>query len=141
MSPPSPYSRDLARRLMTASRSASDPHVNDGAAVSERLRVSLTSFAGADGFESLQRRAWTLASAEVPALQRVKVGKGGRLEGLEALAADRRSVAGPAHARDADDEPAVAITAHLLELMSTFIGNRLTLKLIQEAWPDTSLDE
>ena len=141
MSPPSPYSRDLARRLMTASRSAADPQVNDAAAVSERLRVSLTRFAGADGFESLQRRAWTLASAEVPALRRVQVGKGGRLEGLEALAADSRSAAGPANAGNADEEPAVAITAHLLELMSTFIGNRLTLKLIHEAWPDTSLDE
>lgn len=128
---PTPFTRDLARRLLVASRPASDSHGDNAAAVSERLRISLTRFAGADGFESLQRRAWTLASAEVPALQIVKVGKGGRLEGWEQLAG----------AAEAAGEPAVAITAYLLELMSTFIGRPLTLRLVLEAWRDTSLGE
>ena len=136
MTPPFRFTRDLARHLLAASQSGSEPHVHDAAAVTERLRISLTRFAGADGFESLQRRAWTLASAEVPALQNVRVGKGGRLEGLEQLAADNRSGTG-----DAAGDPAVAITSHLLELVSTLIGRRLTLSLILEAWPDTSLDE
>ncbi len=38
-------------------------------------------------------------------------------------------------------EAAVAITAHLLGLLVTFIGEPLTLRLVREAWPDASLDE
>ena len=129
--------RDLARRLLVSSRSASDPHVPEAALVSDRLRIPLTKFAGADGFVSLQRRALVLASEEVPALKSVKVGKGGQLEGLETLAADTGS-----GGREAlRDEAAVAITAHLLELLSTFIGKPFTLRLVREAWPDALLDE
>ena len=94
--------------------------------------ISLTRFAGADGFASLLRRALALARAEVPSLQTVTVKPDGSLEGLEALAAD---------ATNAGPEAAVAITAHLLGLLVTFIGEPLTLRLVREAWPDASLDE
>lgn len=139
MTPPSRSTYDLARQLVAASQTASDPHVN-AVAVTELLRISLTRFAGADGFESLQRRAWTLASAEVPTLQNMKVGKGGRLEVSEQLADNGFGIVAIG-AGDAANQPAVAITAHLLELMFTFIGKRLTLRLVLEAWPDISLDE
>ena len=43
--------------------------------------------------------------------------------------------------RTAGGEAAVAITAHLLGLLVTFIGEPLTLRLVREAWPDASLDE
>jgi len=56
-----------------ASQSATDAHVNEGVRVCEKLQVSLTRFAGADGFTSLLRRALALARAEVPALQRIEV--------------------------------------------------------------------
>jgi hypothetical protein len=128
----SPSMRDLARRLLAASQFASDPHVHEAVLVSERLRISLTKFAGADGFASLLRRSLVLASADLPSLQSVKIGADGRLEGFEHLAADRGPVRG--------DEAAVAITAHLLGLLVTFIGEPLTLRLVREAWPDTSLD-
>ena len=126
--------RDLARRLLAASQTASDPHVHEAVVVIEKLRISLTKFAGAEGFASLLRRALVLASAEVPSLQSVKVGADGRLEGFEQLAADTGTGA-------AGGEAAVAITAHLLGLLVTFIGEPLTLRLVREAWPDTSLDE
>ena len=80
--------RDLARRLLAASQTASGPHVHEAVVVSEKLRISLTRFAGADGFASLLRRALVLARADVPSLQSVKVGADGRLEGFEELAAD-----------------------------------------------------
>ena len=134
MDTPSSSMRDLARRLLAASQTASDPHVHEAVLVSEKLRISLTRFAGADGFASLLRRALVLASAEVPSLQSVKVGAEGRLEGFEQLAADTGTAA-------AGSEAAVAITAHLLGLLVTFIGEPLTLRLVREAWPDISLDE
>ena len=126
--------RDLVRRLRAVSQTASDPHVHEAAVVIEKLRISLTRFAGADGFASLLRRALMLASADVPSLQSVKVGADGRLEGIEQLAAET----GTGAAR-AGGEAAVA--AHLLELLVTFIGEPLTLRLAREAWADTSLDE
>ena len=121
--------RDLVRRLRAVSQTASDPHVHEAAVVIEKLRISLTRFAGADGFASLLRRALMLASADVPSLQSVKVGADGRLEGIEQLAAETGTGA------------AVAVAAHLLELLVTFIGEPLTLRLAREAWADTSLDE
>ena len=126
--------RDLARRLLAASQTASGPHVDAAVLVSEKLRISLTQFAGAAGFASLVRRALALAREEVPSLQSVKIGADGRLEGFEQLVAD----AGPAAARG---EAAIAITAHFLELLVTFIGESFTLRLVREAWADTALDD
>ena len=123
---------DLARRLLAASKTASGPHVHEAVLVNEKLRITLTQFAGADGFASLMRRALALASAEVPSLECIKVGADGRLEGFEQLATDAKSEGG---------EAAVAITAQMLTLLVTFIGEPLTLRLVLLAWPDTSLDE
>ena len=111
------------------SQAVSDPHVHEAVLVSDKLRISLTRFAGVDGFASLQRRALALARAEMPSLQSVKVGADGRLEGFEQLAVDAGTGA------------AAAVTAHLLGLLVTFIGKPLTLTLVREAWPDVSLEK
>ncbi len=73
-----------------------------------------------------------LARTDVPSLSRVSVNPDCSMEGLEALAAD-----------DADGgvKAGTAITAHLLGLLVTFIGEPLTLRLVREAWPDVPLDE
>ena len=123
--------RDLARRLLAASQTAGGPHVHEVVLVSDKLRISLTRFAGVDGFTSLQRRALVLARAEVPSLQGVNVGGDGRLEGFEQLAAVEGTGAAAA----------AAVTSHLLGLLVTFIGKPLTLTLVREAWPDLSLDK
>ena len=125
--------RDLARRLLAleaASATTTDAH--EAVRVCEKLRVSLTRFAGADGFKTLLRRALALAQSDVPSLQNVKITADSRLEGLEAIG----SAAG-----NAAKEAATAIIAHLLGLLVTFIGEPLTLRLVREAWPDASLDE
>lgn len=134
MDTPSSLMRELSRRLLVASETTSDRSVHEAAVMSEKLRIPLTRFAGAEGFASLLRRALALASAEVPSLQSIKVGLDGRLEGFAELAADPGAAA-------AGSEAAVAITSHLLGLLGTFIGEPLTLRLVREAWPDTSLDE
>ena len=126
--------QDLARRLLAASQTAADPHVHEAVVVIEKLRIILTKFAGAEGFASLLRRALKLTSADVPALQSVKIGADGRLEGFEQIVADADTGA-------AGGEAAVAITAHLLWLLVTFIGEPLTLRLVREAWPDASRDD
>ena len=118
--------------MLAASQSASGLHGEEAVLVNEKLRISLTQFAGADGFAALLRRALALASAEVPALKSATVSADGRLEGLEQLATLPGSVSGAA---------AVAITAHLLGLLVTFIGEPLTLRLVRQAWPNISLGE
>ena len=124
--------RDLARRLLAASQTASGSQVHEAVLVIEKLRITLTKFAGSEGFASLLRRALVLASAEVPSLQSVKIGPDGRLDGFERIVADKG-------AGGAGDEAAVAITAHLLGLLATFIGEPLTLRLERAAWPGTLL--
>ena len=130
---PSASMRGLARRLLAveaASQSAAGAHVHEGVRVCEKLQISLTRFAGSDGFASLLRRALALARAEVPSLQTVKLKPDGSLEGCEALAVE---------AANGGPEGVVAIIAHLLGLLETFVGEPFTLRLVREAWPDASL--
>jgi hypothetical protein len=135
MDTPSPSIKNLAKRLLAveaASPRDAGARVHEAVRVCEKLRVSLTRFAGADGFASLLRRSLALARVEVPSLNRIMVNPDCSMEGLEALATE-----------DADGgiEAATALAAHLLGLLVTFIGEPLTLRLVREAWPNASLDE
>lgn len=121
--------RSLARRLRSIDQASADPHGHE-AAVIEKLGTTLSTFAG-EGFASLLQRAVTLASGEVPSLHSLKVGADGRLEGFARLAEEKGT--------DAAGEVEVAVTAHLLELLVTFIGESLTLRLVQGTWPESTL--
>jgi hypothetical protein len=128
----SPSIRDLARRLLAMEAggpSASNSCVHESVRDCGKLRLCLIRLAGPDGFTALMRRALALARAEIPSLHGITVKSDGSLEGFEALAAD---------APDAGNETAVAITAHLLGLMVTFIGEVQMVRLVREAWPDAS---
>ena len=98
--------------------------------VCEKLRVYLTRFAGEDGFAALLRRALVLAQADVPALQAVKFTADGHLEGFEDFVAN---------SGDLGSEGAIAVTAHLLGLLMSFVGEPITLRLVRNAWPDARL--
>ena len=127
--------RALAQRLLVAeaaSQSSSHSQSHEVARVCEKLRISLTRFAGADGFIALMRRALALARAEVPSLHEVQVKADGCVEGFETLGAK---------ASQDGVNAAAAITAHLLGLLVTFVGEPITLKLVRDAWPEASLDE
>jgi hypothetical protein len=127
--------RDLARRLVAieaARESATSEKVHEAVRVCDKLRISLSRFAGSEGFTSLLGRALAMSRAEVPSLQTVNLKPDCSPEGLGLLAVDATS-AGP--------EVAVVIAAHLLGLLETFIGKPLTLRLVREAWPDASLEE
>jgi hypothetical protein len=131
MDSPSASIRACAHRLLAleaANKSASDTDRHELLRVFEKLRIALTQFVGADGFTALMRRALALARAEVPSLQPAKITPEGRLEGIEEHAADAKN----------DAEAATAITAHLLALLVTFIGEPLTLRLMRDVWPDES---
>jgi hypothetical protein len=129
-SPPASI-RAWAQRLLAleaANKSASETDPHEFLRVFEKLRSALTQFVGADGFTALMRRALALARKEVPSLQTAKVTPEGRLEGIE-----EHATGATKHA-----EAATAITAHLLALLVTFIGEPLTLRLLRDVWPDES---
>lgn len=126
---PSESMRAWARRLLASeasSSSAPESNERESVRVFEKLRMSLTQFVGADGFTALMRRALALARKEVPSLQTAKITAEGRLEGIGEHPADATT----------DAEEATAITAHLLALLVTFVGEPLTARLMRDLWPD-----
>jgi hypothetical protein len=133
MDMPFPSIRDLARRLLVleaARAGASNGPVLNAVRVCQALRVSLIRFAGPDGFTSLLRRSLAMAREEAPVLNNIKVNPEGCLEELQLIDG----------AEDDATDAAVAITAHLLGLLVTFIGESLTLRIVRETWPDAELD-
>lgn len=133
MNTPPASIRAWAQRLLaveTANRRASDALLPEAVRVSEKLRNTLTRFVGTDGFTALLRRALALARADVPSLQTVTVTADGHLKAIEGVAAEGEDSV----------EAATAITAHLLALLVNFIGESLTLRLLRDAWPETSLE-
>jgi hypothetical protein len=120
-----PAIRNFAQQLIAIESAREDLPGNPvacAARVCDRLRVSLARLAGVAGFRSLISRAMALAKAEVPTLAAAKVHIDGTLEGLDGLPHE----AGP------------AIVAQLLELLVTFIGEPLTLRLVRDAWPEAT---
>ena len=136
MSTASPKVQDLARRLLAFEadqQNSTDVRVDVAVQVIEELRVRLIKLAGIVGFRSLLSRALTLAKAEAPSLNMVHVSVDGSLKGFDGI--------------EQSQEPAAAVqagtvlVAHLLELLVTFIGQPLTLRLIRDKWPEAFIDE
>ncbi len=115
--------RELAERLV-AFEGYVDPLCEEDRVatcrVCEKLRRPLSHLAGPAGYSSLLARALTLAQREAPVLDDVRVTATGTLEGLEGEAA----------------QASVTLIAHLIELLTTFIGESLTLRLLRDIWPD-----
>ena len=135
MSTASPEIQYLARRLLAfeaAHDNSSAARVDVAVQVIEGLRTHLIRLTGVDGFRSLLSRALTLAKAEAPALNTVRVRADGSLEGFDGI--EQSQEAGAA------GQPGIVLVAHLLELLVTFIGAPLTLSLVRDRWPDAAVD-
>jgi hypothetical protein len=136
MSMVSPEIQGLARRLLAFEAAQDNSSAARGAVavqVIEELRVHLIRFAGVDGFRSLLSRALTLAKAEVPSINMVQVRADGSLEGFDGIE--------QSHEAGAAGQAGIVLVAHLLELLVTFIGAPLTLRLLRDKWPDASMDQ
>jgi hypothetical protein len=124
-----PETRDLARRLLAYEAVTGKTSARKGTPafrVYEKLRRHLGALAGVAGFQSLASRALTLARADAPELSAVQVTADGSLKGLGELT-------------QIDNDKALdggtILIAQLLGLLFTFIGEALTLQLLQEVWP------
>ena len=132
MNTPSPSLRELAAKLVAASPRTPDPQVPEAVLVNENFRAALTRLTGTVGVSSLLRRAMALASAQIPVLRSIKINASGQLEGLEQLLSEVAT---------SRELAAMAVTAQVLELLVTFIGEGLTRRLVREACSDTAPDQ
>jgi hypothetical protein len=136
MSTASPQSQELARRLLVfeaARANSSDARVDIAMLVIGELRLHLIKLAGVDGFRSLLSRALTLAKAEVPSLNMVSVRADGSVEGFDGIEASEGE-------EDEAGQAGAVLVGYLLELLTTFIGEALTLRLVLGTWPEASMD-
>ena len=125
----------MAQRLLTYEAVAgenSKPAESAAFRVCAKLRQPLITLAGVAGFRSLLSRALTLARAEAPSLSAVQVTADGSLKGLDELEPQIDK-------EQARDGGAILIT-QLIGLLLTFIGEGLTLRLIQDVWPEAVFD-
>ena len=134
MSPPA--SQQLARRLLSyeaAAGGSSEPTESAASRVCEKLRQPLCSLAGVAGFRSLLTRALALARAEAPSLSAVQIGADGSLKGLDDLA--------PQDDSDLSKAAGAILIAQLLGLLLTFVGEGITLRLVQNVWPESAFND
>jgi hypothetical protein len=101
--------------------------------VSEKLRRPISGLAGATGFRALLTRALSLARARSPVLGLVQVKPDGALDW------NVESDSGLPNVET--EEAGVVLIAQLLGLLSNFIGETLTLRLLHDAWPDLPVIE
>jgi len=124
----------LAQRLLAYEAVAgenSEPAESAAFRVFAKLRLALITLAGLAGFRSLLSRALTLARADAPDLSEVEVAADGSLKGLDELASQ---------AQEETQEGGVVLLTQLIGLLLTFIGNDLTLRLVQDVWPEASFE-
>ena len=135
--------RDLAQRLLdyeAFAGNASEPGESATLRVYEKLRQGLGEFAGVAGFQSLASRALALARKEAPGLNAVGVSADGSLRGLGGIELQfdiDKVQAGEFPA----GEGGIILIARLLGLLLIFLGEALTLSLLQITWPGAALDE
>lgn len=126
MTPTNHSMRHLAIRLLSQANEAGDD-TPASAHVLERLDAVLARIAGQAGSRSLMERALALAQSDAPTLNALRIGPGPFQDSEWKI-----MQSGPFDAKS--DQ--VILVAHVLELLRTFIGERLTLQLVKEAWPD-----
>jgi hypothetical protein len=127
--------RDLARQILASEASAGDSsHAAESAAlrVYEKLRRRLCALAGVTGFRSLACRALTLAKAEAPGLEQVQVLADGSLQGFRE--------AEPPGGKHPDGSGEAILITQLLGLLIVFLGKSMTLRLVQDAWPEADVE-
>jgi hypothetical protein len=130
-----PRVKGFARRLVVYETAAAKPvGVQKSAAfrVCEKLRQPLSRLAGVAGFRSLLSRALALTNDEARWMKAIHVKADGSLEGLDEAQAQL------SESEIAEGE--VVLIAQLIGLLVTFIGEELTLRLVQESWPDAAFN-
>ncbi|MBW4025923.1 MAG: hypothetical protein HIU93_00830 [Acidobacteria bacterium] len=111
--------RDLTERLIALERCEADGETEPAFRVCDKLRRPLSMLMGTLGYRALISRALTLAQRESKLLTSVRVKEDGALECLNSEAF-----------------PAAALLAkQLIALLLSFVGEAVTLRLLDDVWP------
>jgi hypothetical protein len=138
-----PGMRDLAHRLLDYEVIAGNTFDPSGFAtirVYEKLRQSLSAFAGVVAFEVLAFRALTQAKSDAPSLWPVQIAADGSLQGLgeyEPQIDMDKDLADKLPAGDGG----IVLIARLLGLLLSFLGEASTFSLLRNAWPGEAFDD
>jgi hypothetical protein len=135
MSTTPPTFQNLARQLLAGAPagSGSSGDADRIARTCEKMRVSLTKFAGAPSYSSLLFRALAMAKRQAPALEGLWVESNGTLAGFQEIQQDLA-------AAEATRQAGVVLVTELLGLLVMFVGEPLTLSLVRQAWPYASME-
>jgi len=137
--------RGIVRRVLTLEAAENQGCVSViGAAerVADKLRLHLSKRIGQEGFRTLLARALTLTTAQFSHLSAVRIAENGSLLGLHDNVTPQANITPQANVTQQDRvESAVALIAHLLELLFTCIGEDLTLRILCIVTPGLDLTE
>ena len=126
--------RDLAKRLLAREggnlRTPQDV-LTAAEAVCRKLYLEIGQFVGTDGFKVLLARALHLARAEFSFLEVVQVGEFSNDQYLVGIAD-----AVPQREIEEITEGIAAILGGLFDLLFTFIGEDLAMRMIYRRWPE-----
>ncbi len=118
-----PKTREIAERLLAYEAAAQHSSEVSGPAASrvcQKLGHPLSRLIGTDGSRAILARALALARREAEVLNSVKVTDKGVLEGLTGET----------------EQVSAVLVANVIELLLTFLGEPLTLKLVHDVWPE-----
>jgi hypothetical protein len=127
--------RQLVRRMLkqrTSERANAEAITSVARAVYDDLARAAVALIGQAGVDALAGRALHLAQREHPCLATAREADPAEEPFARVVACLRRE--SPAAAAEA----AAAVLAILIGLLVTFIGQPLTARLLQQAWPDVS---
>lgn len=130
--------RNLAARLIafeSNARESSEPMESAALRVYNKLRLSISAFAGAAAFQSFAFRALSQVQSEVPRFWTVQVAEDGSLEGLRDIKSQIDND------MDLAGEEGTILIARLLNLLHIFLGEALTLSLLRAIWPGATSDD
>ena len=129
-------SKDVAEAIVaneTLGNGSSVGKLPAGCLAVEKLQPHLAALMGNTGFNSLINRARALGSTDFAWL-------GASPAKLEGFLDDLYEAGGQVEA-DEFREGCVILLSHLLGLLTAFIGQDLTLRLVREIWPELALKE
>lgn len=105
--------------------------------VNEKLRRRLTTLIGVAAFHAVLVRALALASTIHPGTGFFEVSSDGSLRFSEAV----KGGVSRQMTQDLSAEADVALIAHFLGLLVTFIGEGMTFHLVIDTWPDLPVSD
>jgi hypothetical protein len=122
----------LAERLLAMNQAAGESAAGKTFGVCARLAYPLSALAGKTGFHSILSRALTLTKAEIPRLRPTKVDTDGCVNLSEIQ---------PHLSVEEATQGEIALVANILQLLCTFLGEALVLRILTQIWPDASFNE